>query len=103
MIKTDAITEHKTSTTADEFDDYCPILQKITFAHGEDEVRVPITLVNKPVIGQDLIGKQDKTEEGEESSDEEVDVMFQVKLYSPEPAGVKISKRNTCVVTIAKN
>ena len=103
MIKTDAITEHKTSTTADEFDDYCPILQKITFPHSETEVRVPITLVNKPVIGQELIGKEDKNEEEEEDSDEECDVMFQVKLYSPEPAGVKISKRNTCVVTICKN
>jgi len=55
------------------------------------------------VIGQELIGKEDKNEEEEEDSDEVCDVMFQVKLYSPEPAGVKISKRNTCVVTICKN
>lgn len=27
--------------------------------------------------------------------------MFQVKLEKPEPNGVKISKRNVCVVTIA--
>jgi hypothetical protein len=28
--------------------------------------------------------------------------MFQVKLFNPEPNGVKISKKNTCIVTIAK-
>jgi len=29
MIKTDAITEHKTSTSAIEFDDYCPICKRL--------------------------------------------------------------------------
>jgi len=61
MIKTDHITEHKTANTAAEFDDYCPILQKITFVHSETEVRVPIQLVNKdlPELGDKLIGETD--------------------------------------------
>jgi len=29
--------------------------------------------------------------------------MFKVKLDKPEPAGVKISKKNVCLVTISKN
>lgn len=106
MIKTDAITEHKTSTSAIEFDDYCPILQKITFPHNETESRIQIQLVNKelPELGDKLIGEEGKEGADEDSdSEEDCDVMFQVKLFKPEPAGVKISKRNTCVVTICKN
>jgi hypothetical protein len=71
MIKTDHITEHKTPNTAAEFDDYCPILQKITFIHSETEVRVSIQLVNK-----DLPELVEKDNEGEESPEEETDVMF---------------------------
>jgi len=41
--------------------------------------------------------KNDDSEEGE------LDVMFKVKLEKPEPAGVKISKKNVCLVTISKN
>jgi hypothetical protein len=29
--------------------------------------------------------------------------MFKVKLEKPEPAGVKISKKNVCLVTISKS
>jgi hypothetical protein len=69
MIKTDHITEQKTANTAAEFDDYCPILQKITFVHSETEVRVPIQLVNKDL--PELVDK-----ENDEESEEEADVMF---------------------------
>lgn len=48
------------------------------------------------------ITKKDEDEEG--SSDEgEPDVMFKVKLEKPEPSGVKISKKNVCLVTISKS
>ena len=83
MIKTDAIAEKKTPNTAVEFDDYCPMMNKITFPHSETELRVAIPLVDKKVsdIGEKLIEETDKLdenkdEEGEEESDEEVDVMF---------------------------
>lgn len=29
--------------------------------------------------------------------------MFKIKLEKPEPAGVKISKKNVCLVTISKS
>jgi hypothetical protein len=82
MIKTDAIAEQKTANTAVEFDDYCPMMNKITFPHSETEVRVAIPLVDKKVseLGGKLIEETDKLEdnkdEEEEESDEEVDVMF---------------------------
>jgi len=39
-------------------------------------------------------------DEDEDDSEDEPDVMFKVKLEKPEPAGVKISKKNVCLVTI---
>jgi len=48
--------------------------------------------------------KGDEDEEDEGSSEEgDPDVMFKVKLEKPEPAGVKISKKNVCLVTISKS
>ena len=42
--------------------------------------------------------------EGEGSSEEgEPDLIFKVKLDKPEPNGVKISKKNTCYVTLVRN
>ena len=43
-----------------------------------------------------------KTAEGDENSEEEelVEVMFKVIIEKSEPEGVKISKRNCCIVTI---
>ena len=38
-----------------------------------------------------------------EVEDDEPDVLFRVKLDKPEPAGVKVSKRNVCYVTITCN
>jgi len=50
------------------------------------------------------ITKKEEEDENEEDSDEgEPDVMFKVKLEKPEPAGVKISKKNVCLVTISKS
>jgi|TARA_B110001450_G_scaffold253231_1_gene276321 hypothetical protein len=86
------------------------MMNKITFPHSETEVRVAIPLVDKKVsedMGK-LIEETDKLEENKEEgdndeSDEEEDVMFLVKLFNPEPAGVKVSKKNTCIVTICKS
>lgn len=44
-----------------------------------------------------------KDEDEEDDSEGEPDVMFKVKLEKPEPAGVKISKKNVCLVTISKS
>jgi len=44
-----------------------------------------------------------KDEDEDDDSEGEPDVMFKVKLEKPEPAGVKISKKNVCLVTISKS
>lgn len=86
MIKTDAISDKKTPNTALEFDDYCPMMNQITFPHSETEVRVPITLIEQKVsdLGGKMMeetdkldeNKEDGDKEGEDSEEEEVDVMF---------------------------
>ena len=72
-------------------------------------MEVPIQLVNMdiPKIEQKMIGGEKEGEEEqkgsgdeEEDSEEHCDLMFKVKLEKPEPAGVKISKKNVCLVTI---
>lgn len=46
----------------------------------------------------------DEEEEEEEGSEEgEPDLIFKVKLDKPEPNGVKISKKNVCLVTLARS
>lgn len=47
--------------------------------------------------------KKGDDEDDDESDEGEPDVMFKVKLEKPEPAGVKISKKNVCLVTISKS
>jgi len=45
--------------------------------------------------------EEEKEEEDEEGSEDgEPDLIFKIKLDKPEPAGVKISKKNVCLVTI---
>ena len=61
------------------------------------------------VISIDLVNNEHLpvTKKEEEDSDDsdggDPDVMFKVKLEKPEPAGVKISKKNVCLVTISKS
>ena len=45
----------------------------------------------------------DEEDEEDDSDEGEPDVMFKVKLEKPEPNGVKISKKNVCLVTISKS
>jgi len=48
--------------------------------------------------------EEEKEEDDEEGSEEgEPDLIFKTKLDKPEPAGVKISKKNVCLVTIVKS
>ena len=44
---------------------------------------------------------QDEEEEGSEEGDP--DLIFKVKLDKPEPNGVKISKKNVCLVTLVRS
>ena len=66
---------------------------------------VAIQLVNIDIPNIDKLGatKVDEEEKAEDDdSEEDLDLIFKVKLEKPEPAGVKISKRNICLVTISK-
>lgn len=66
---------------------------------------VPVQLVNIDIPNIEKMGDQKGEEEkgeAEEESDEECDLIFKVVLEKPEPAGVKISKKNMCIVTICK-
>lgn len=47
-------------------------------------------------------GGDGKVADEEEESEEALDVMFKIKLEKPEPLGVKISKKNVCIVTIVQ-
>lgn len=46
----------------------------------------------------------DQEESGsQEEEEEEPDLIFKVKLEKPEPNGVKISKKNVCLVTLLRS
>lgn len=62
-------------------------------------VNEKITTGDNPKEFKDL----DEEEEPEESEDEEPDLIFKIKLDKPDPAGVKISKKNVCLVTIVRS
>ena len=97
MIRTEPLSENNPNN-AIEFEDYLPKHEKITFLHGENEKTIQISLVKKSP--EEKVSGNKKVEE--ESSEEECDVIFKVKLEKPEPTEVKISKKNVCLVTIVK-
>lgn len=74
----------------------------MTFLHGETEQHVSIQLVTDKNRQRK---KEEKEPMGDKSSEEEEeqDVMFKVKLNSPQPEEVKISSKNVCLVTIVKS
>jgi hypothetical protein len=101
MFKTEPLSETPNPNNAEEYEDYLPSHSKITFLHGENEKTISIGLVKKnekEIDTKGLIEKGD--DQNGESSEEKCDVMFKVRLEKPEPEGVKISKKNVCIVTI---
>ncbi len=102
IVKTEPLTEKGgQEQNAVEFEDYLPCCEKVVFENGEMDKIVPIILVNDKahqIEGKGNTKKEDEEEEG--SSEENLDVMFKVKIEKAEPVMVKISKRNTCIITI---
>lgn len=89
------------ASNAVELEDYLPKYEHVTFATGEMDRTVSISIVNEKVHHID--GKAPpKTAEGDEGSEDEelIEVMFKVIIEKSEPEGVKISKRNCAIVTI---
>jgi hypothetical protein len=108
MISTEPLTMEPSPQSAQEFEDYLPKHEKVTFKHNETSQKVIIKLVNEKIgAGEDVkefkdVGEDDEEEE-EGSEEGEPDLIFKVKLDKPEPNGVKISKKNVCLVTLARS
>ena len=104
MIRTEALSQTTSANNAIEFEDYLPKHEKITFLHGENVRQISIQLVKEKVneIETKMGGGDGKVADEEEESEEALDVMFKIKLEKPEPLGVKISKKNVCIVTIVQ-
>jgi hypothetical protein len=87
-----------------------PKHEKVEFDNNENEKTVSISLVNDKMV-QNIDGKivgskvdeDDMDVEQQGHTEELVDVMFKIKLEKAEPLGVKISKKNVCLVTIVQN
>lgn len=66
-----------------------------------------IKLVNEKLSGEEAKefkeNDNDNLIDGQGSEEEEPDLIFKVKLDKPEPAGVKISKKNVCLVTLVRS
>lgn len=106
MISTEPLTIEPSSSSAQEFEDYLPLHQKVIFKHNETSQTIIIKLVNEKIAAgnptkefKDIDDDQGEDEDAA-SDDVDPDLIFKVKLDKPEPAGVKISKKNVCLVTI---
>lgn len=107
MISTEPLTMEPSPQSAQEFEDYLPKHEKITFKHNETSQKVIIKLVNEKIGAaedhKEFKDLEDNEEEEEGSEEGEPDLIFKVKLDKPEPLGVKISKKNVCLVTLVRS
>lgn len=104
MIKTEPLTDVVSNMNAVEFEDYCPKHEKVVFGHGETEKCITIQLVNNKGPEEEMpLKKGEEPEVDGEDEEEATEVKFKIKLEKPEPNGVKISKKNVCIVTIDKS
>lgn len=77
---------------AKEFRDFLPFVKTIQFEKDVCEGRLEVDLEKEEILT--------KKEDGEGPDGENQSVFFYVKLFDPQPAGVKISKKNICQVEI---
>lgn len=110
MISTEPLTIEPSPQSAQEFEHYLPKHEKITFKHSERSQTVIIKLVNEKLGGDEEVKEfkdndndNDNLIDEQGSEEEEPDLIFKVKLDKPEPMGVKISKKNVCLVTLVRN
>jgi len=109
MISTEPLTMEPSPQSAQEFEDYLPKHEKVTFKHNETSQIINIKLVNDKLgAAEDVkefkdIADDDGAEEEEGSEEGDPDLIFKVKLDKPEPVGVKISKKNVCLVTLLRS
>lgn len=111
MIRTEQLTESgkAAQNSAAEFDDYLPKHDKVEFDNQETEKTIQITLVNDKMVprieSKTAINQvdEDDMDINNDNNDEVSDVMFKIVLEKSDPAEVKISKKNVCVVTIVQS
>lgn len=90
------------NNNAVEYEDYLPCCEKVTFENGENVKTIRVMLVTEKVNCE--TAKKADDEGGDDAEDSETpDLMFKVKIEKAEPAGVKVSKRNVCIVSILEN
>lgn len=108
VIQTQDFMKGNDGHSAIEHEHYLPIHEKVNFENGESEKQVTIQLVplskhhkmrttdtfKQNETGDDLI-------EDQEESMVAPDRLFKVLLTNPLPEGVKISKKNICIVRIS--
>lgn len=91
-----------------EYEDYTPIYEPVYFDHGEVEKIVTINLVSiKPIKESELEnGKvvEDVASPKEDANDDEgQDKVFKVTIEKPDPASVKLSRKNQVTITLCHN
>lgn len=107
-MKTEQLAEGKNiANAAHEFEDFIPFQDKIKFMPGETEKKIEIQLVPKSNKSKSIDGIINKTaDEGDgeidDGMDEEMELMFTLKITGGEPDGLKISKKNVCIIKIAE-
>lgn len=104
-VKTTPVVDHKDSRfpNAIENKDYQYLEEKVTFGHGETEKSVRIQLLENQSHLVAVKGKG-QTEESGSEHDELEDKMFKVILFdSKKLEGIKISKKNACIITLVQS
>jgi len=69
VVKTEQLSDVKTSNTANEFEDYVPTIETVVFQHQTNEMVVAIQLVNIDIPNIDKIGANKVDEEEEKAED----------------------------------
>ena len=101
MVQTKPLTEVLgVSTNATPYEDYLPRFDKITFLHGETEKTVSITLINEKIVKTAADLNKEEFGDGTEEVEDIQDLMFKLVIEKAQPEGVKISKKNACIITI---
>lgn len=82
---------------ATEFTDFLPTEEKLVFAHQETEKMLKIELSQTATMQEEEEKKESvkdfASNDSESAGEEEQMLVFQVKLYNPEPRGTKLSRK----------
>lgn len=83
---------------AEEFEDYIPFKETVEFKQNETSQTIKIKLCKKEQKEED--NKKESPEGADAEEEESNDCVFRVLLEDPQPAVVKLSRKNVAFVTI---